>query len=246
MMKTQTPQWYDQRMADGGPVYFETNPEHFIVEPWNALSSLLYMLPALIFIWRLRGRFTDYKFLLYAAILTILGSLGSTLFHAFRTSIFFLVLDVLPVAILTLSLSIYFWIKVFPKWWHMLFILIPIMGLRFFLFNHLPDHLAINLSYALTGLMVILPLIVLYIKRLQVNPVFLIYTLLAFGLALRFREMDTWPKQPLPMGTHFLWHAFSGVGTWFILTFLYHFRQQEQSGKLLAKTKAVNNLSAED
>jgi len=216
--------WYDLRMDDGGPVYAETDPSQFIVEPWNALSSLLYMLPALIWIYKLRGEYGQFKFMLFASILVILGSLGSTLFHAFRTSSFFLVMDVLPVAILALSLSILFWIRVFNSWVYMLLVVIPLTGLRFVMFNSLPDNLAINLSYALTGLMILAPLGIIHLQGKLVKPRYILYTLVSFALALLFREMDSWQTQILPMGTHFLWHAFSGIGTYYILAFLYRFR----------------------
>ncbi|MCF8232357.1 MAG: ceramidase [Bacteroidales bacterium] len=216
--------WYDMELPDGGPIYTETSPDQLIVEPWNAISSLLYMIPALLWLWYLRKHFSQNKFILFAGMLIILGSLGSTLFHAFRASVVFLILDVLPVAILTLSISIYFWTHVFKRWEYVLLVIVPLFGLRFLIFNILPDNLAINLSYALTGVMVALPLLILFFQKKLVKTHYVLYTMIAFGLALLFREMDSWQFQLLPMGTHFLWHAFSGVGTWFILGFLYHYK----------------------
>lgn len=227
--------WYDMELPDGGPVYTETAPDQFIVEPWNAISSLLYMLPALIWLWYLRKHFTRYRFILFAGILIILGSLGSTLFHAFRVSVVFLILDILPVAILTLSISIYFWTHVFKQWGYVFFVIGPLIGLRFIIFNVFPDNLAINLSYALTGIMVALPLIILFFQKKLVKTHYVIYTMVAFGLALLFREMDSWQFQLLPMGTHFLWHAFSGVGTWFILGFLYHYKNSRDKIKKIGE-----------
>jgi len=219
--------WYDMDMPDGGPIYTETAPDQFIVEPWNALSSLLYMLPALIWLWQLRKHYSQYKFIVFAGILIILGSLGSTLFHAFRASVFFLVMDVLPVAVLTLSLSVYFWHDVLKRWGYVILVIVPLFGVRFLIFNALPDNLAINLSYALTGIMVTLPLFILLFQKKLVKTDFVLYTVISFGLALLFREMDSWEFQLLPMGTHFLWHAFSGIGTWFILGFLYHYKNKK-------------------
>lgn len=211
-------------LPDGGPVYTETAPEQFIVEPWNAISSLLYMLPALLWLWSLRHQIRNYRFIYYAGILIILGSLGSTLFHAFRASVVFLIMDVLPVALLTLSLSIYFWHHILRRWYYVVLVIVPLFGIRFLIFNGLPNNLAINISYALTGIMVALPLFILYFQHKLVKMRYVLYTVIAFGLALLFREMDSWKFQLLPMGTHFLWHAFSGVGTYFILGFLYHYK----------------------
>jgi len=234
--------WYDMELPDGGPIYTETAPDQFIVEPWNAISSLLYMLPALIWLWYLRKHFTRYRFILFAGILIILGSLGSTLFHAFRVSVVFLILDILPVAILTLSISIYFWTHVFKQWGYVFFVIGPLIGLRFFIFNIFSDNLAINLSYALTGIMVALPLIILYFQKKLVKTHYVIYTMIAFALALLFREMDSWQFQLLPMGTHFLWHAFSGVGTWFILGFLYHYKNSRD--KVQRNTAATSQKAS--
>ncbi len=220
--------WFDLRLEDGGPVYTETDLDRFIAEPWNAVSSLLYMLPAIYWLFRIRGQYKEYKFLFFASALVITGSLGSTLYHAFRASRFFLIMDVLPVAVLVLSLSIMFWYRVFRNGFLMAAVVVPLTALRFLLFNILPDKLAINLSYALTGIIVMLPVIILHFQKRIVYLKYILYMLPAFALALLFREMDSWQMQLLPMGTHFLWHAFSGVGTYFLLAFLYRNQIREK------------------
>ena len=139
--------WFDQRLADGGPVYMETDTSRFIAEPWNAFSSLLMLIPAIYWLYRMR-RDNRKSFLLWTVIfLVIAGGLGSALFHGFRASLFFLLMDVLPSALLTLTLCIYFWIRVLKKWWHIFFILVPLFGIRFIFWGDLPEHAAINLSY---------------------------------------------------------------------------------------------------
>jgi hemolysin III len=229
--------WYNKRLEDGGPLYAETELVHFIVDPWNAISSLFIVIPAIYWIFRISGRFSQYKFLLYSIPLMILGGTGSMLFHAFRASPFFLVMDVLPTAILTLSLTIYFWIKVFSKWWYVFFVVLPTVALRFWIHstNALPEFLAINLSYTLTGLLIGLPLLIILIKTRfsRINDVIL--AILLFIGAIVFRGMDSQTITFLPMGTHFLWHVFTGIGAYFILSYLYYFRTNE----LMAyKTKA--------
>lgn len=213
--------WFDERLEDGGPVYTETDLDRFIAEPWNAVSSLLYMLPAIYWLFRIRRQYKEHKFLVFASALVITGSLGSTLYHAFRASRFFLIMDVFPVALLALSLSILFWYRVFKNGYLTAVVIIPLTALRFFIFNILPDKLAINLTYALTGVMVTLPLIILHFQKRIVYLKYILYMLPSFALALLFREMDSWQIQFLPMGTHFLWHLFTGFGTYFLLAFLY-------------------------
>ena len=221
--------WFNQRLQDGGPVYTETNLDHFIVEPWNALSSLLIVLPAIYWMFRVRKEFRDYKFLMYCIPLMILGGSGSTLFHAFRTSTFFLVMDVLPTAILTLSITIYFWIKVLPKWWYLFYIIVPSILLRFWIFSSddLPEFLAINLSYVMTGLLIGIPLLLIQLKTKFYKIIQVLTVILLFSGAIFFRGMDAQQINILPMGTHFLWHALTGFGAYFILYYLYYFRKKE-------------------
>ncbi|MCK5080459.1 MAG: hypothetical protein KAR09_10960, partial [Bacteroidales bacterium] len=48
------PDWYNHRLSDGGPIYTETGGESFLVEPWNALTSLLMLIPVLYWFIKLR------------------------------------------------------------------------------------------------------------------------------------------------------------------------------------------------
>ncbi|MCB0823604.1 MAG: hypothetical protein KDC09_12960 [Bacteroidales bacterium] len=221
------PNWFDHRLMDGGPVYTETHPGQLIVEPWNALSSLLIVLPAIYWFFIIRKDWQNYKFMLYAIPLMIIGGMGSTLFHAFRVSRFFLYMDFVPPAILTISMSIYFWIKILKRWWYVFFIIIPTFVLRFLMFGELPQHMAINVSYIMTGIITGLPLLFLMFKTKFFKINYVIYTILLFMAAILFRELDTREFSLFPMGTHFLWHAFTGAGAWFILAYLYAFRNRE-------------------
>jgi hypothetical protein len=221
------PGWYNQALADGGPVYAETHPGHFIVEPWNAVSSLFIIAPAIFWAWKLRGSYGRYRFLSYCLPLAALGGSGSTLFHAFRASSIFLFMDVLPAAVLSLSVGIYFWLKVLPKGWLVILILLPFLALRFAFFEYLPHHTAINLSYAVAGVTVLLPLAIhLYLTHLS-GGWYILFSALLFLLALFCREADAAAANPLAMGTHFLWHLLSGAGTWLLFAYLYHYRQHE-------------------
>jgi len=221
------PDWFDNRLTDGGPIYTETHPGNLIVEPWNAVSSLLIVLPALYWFFVIRKDWQNYKFMLYAVPLMILGGTGSTLFHAFRVSRFFLYMDFVPTALLTLSLSIYFWIKLLNHWWYVFLILIPTFILRFLMFDRLSAHMAINVSYIMTGVITGLPLLILLFKTNFFKVKYVIYTIILFIAAILFRELDTHQINYLPMGTHFLWHAFSGVGAYYILAYLHAFRKRE-------------------
>lgn len=224
--------WYNQRLPDGGPLYTETNLDHFFVEPWNALSSLLIVIPALYWLYKVRNEFRNYKFLVYCIPLIILGGTGSTLFHAFRASKIFLIMDVLPTAILTLSFMIYFWLKVFKRWWYIFLIIAASVGIRFLFFDRLPEFMAINISYTITGVLVGLPLIIIQKRTKYYRLSDVLLTIIFFILAIVFRELDSREIFFFPIGTHFLWHAFSGVGAYFILSYLYRYRTKELSKDL--------------
>jgi hemolysin III len=219
--------WYNQHLTDGGPVYAETNPDHFIVEPWNAVSSLFIVIPAVYWLFRITGLAKDFKFLLYCIPLMILGGAGSTLFHAFRISPFFLFMDILPTALLTFSLMIYFWLKVFKHWWYIIFVIGISIGVRFLFFGNIPDFMAINISYVITGVLIGLPLLIILFQTKYYKIKDVLLAILFFCLAIVFREMDSRDVPFFPMGTHFLWHGFTGIGAYFILSYLYAFRKRE-------------------
>lgn len=220
--------WFNHRMADGGPVYAESGSGGLLAEPWNAVTSLLMLIPVIYWFIRIRKESSSFNFMLYVIPLMALGGIGSALFHGFRAHVAFLILDVAPSALLTLSLAVYFWYKLLKKWYYVLVLFIPMILVRFLVFATLPDHAAINLSYAITGFTILLPIPFL-LHRMQYKGAWPIgLSLLAFGLALLFREADARAALYFDTGTHFLWHVFSAIGGYFILLYLYIFRKAEQ------------------
>jgi hemolysin III len=207
-------------MIDGGPVYHETQLGQWLVEPWNAFSSLLFLIPVIYFFFKLKGHYKQYGFLIFwCSPLLILGGLGSTIFHAFRSHRFFLYLDFVPIAFLTLSISIYFFLKL-TKWWWIVLIIILSFLTRFSLFTFYHGHGAINASYFMTGILIFLPALLFLVKTRFFMVSRMIWALLCFGVALLFRFMDDWNNLPLPIGTHWLWHVFCAAGAWFLGSYL--------------------------
>lgn len=225
----QTTDWFNHRLPDGGPVYMETDMDRFIVEPWNAVSSLLIVLPAVYWLFRIGRGYRDHWFMILAIPLMVIGGTGSTLFHAFRISRFFLFMDFVPSAILTLMLTVYFWIKILKRWWYIFFIVFLSIGIRVALFSVFrpASFAAINISYTVTGVVIGLPVIVLLKKDDFYRWKEALLTIVFFITAILFREMDSRQITFLPMGTHFLWHAFTGFGGFFLLAYLFHRRKME-------------------
>jgi len=212
-------------MPDGGPVYAETNLHSLIAEPWNAISSLAFLVPVIYWAIRLKGKYKEYPFLTICLPLLFAGGIGSTLFHAFRYSRYLLWMDVLPIAILTLLVSIYFWYKVLPKTWMVAVIVIVSVAIRFLLFSRrfltLEGHITVNIAYFITGFMIFLPSLIILIKSRFLGVWQLTLACLFFIISLTFRQIDNLEPPLLPMGTHWLWHVTGAVGSWLLGNYLY-------------------------
>jgi len=215
--------------TDGGPIYKETIlTDQFLIEPWNAISSLAIVLPAIYWAYQLRNKpFRNFLFMWYCIPLLILGGTGSTLFHGFRNSSFLLYLDVVPTAILTLSVGVLFWMKVTKNWIMTASIFIGSLTFRYFSLDWLPGHLATNISYFITGTLIFLPILI-YLRQVDwFNLRTILYSVFFLILSLIFRSIDKQGLIGLPMGTHFLWHIASGIGGFYLAKFLYELQKIE-------------------
>src|SRR5262245_28414121 len=97
------------RLPDGGPRYIETPPDPaapgapFVAEPWNTVTASLFIWIALAWVWRLRGRYRDFPFLVTGLAILFVGGVGGTLFHGTRTARLYFLLDVVPISLLGVS-----------------------------------------------------------------------------------------------------------------------------------------------
>lgn len=209
--------------GDGGPIYQETplHLTHWFVEPWNALSSLFILLPGIYFIWKMRGEYREHLFLTCCLPLLFLGGLGSTFFHAFRNSEFFLLMDVAPTALLFLMVSGYLWQRCLRNIFLTLLILAGVLTGSFFIYQNLPSSIGVNVAYALRGLVFLLPLIIILFRTNYKYAGIIFGSVLAFGMALLFRTIDKETAELFPMGSHFLWHVSTGVGGLLVAEYVY-------------------------
>lgn len=200
---------------DGGPVYHETDLSQFIAEPWNAISSLVFLVPVFIFLWKLRGNYRKHLFIIaFCAPLLLAGGLGSTLFHAFRSTVIFLILDVLPIVILTMGVSIYFLYRISGNWYIPAVVILASFGLRWLTSEFFQGQDAINIYYAITGSLIFIPAIVYLIRTKGSHWPWIAATVVLFILALLFRFIDDMPDPGMPVGTHWLWHVFCASGAY--------------------------------
>ncbi|TAE14717.1 MAG: hypothetical protein EAZ95_09610 [Bacteroidetes bacterium] len=217
-------------LSDGAGFYAETQARAFIKEPWNAVSSLAFLLPVFYWLYKLRGKYHEHIALVACMPFLFVGGLGSTLFHAFRTSRFFLALDVLPILLVFVGITIYFWYKVLPTWQHLFLVVGAYLGATVFVMNFFEPPLNINLNYFLRGVMAFLP-ILLILKRVEYKGVHLLWSIVFwFVLALVFRTLDknTFVVGFMYMGSHWLWHISATVGVFYLAEFLYRLPALEE------------------
>lgn len=209
----------------------------WIVEPWNALSSLLIVAPAIYFLIRLRGRYASNLFLTLCIPLLVAGGLGSTFFHGFRGSRFLLWLDVMPTLLLFLAVSVYFWAHVLRNWWAAAGVMLAAFAGSWLIFVYFPIGMRINAGYALRGTVFFLPLLIILFRTQFRDAAFIFGALAAFGAALVFRYTDRQVTDYLPMGSHFLWHSFTGVGGFLIAEYLLRLERDPDLEAALAATQ---------
>jgi hypothetical protein len=211
----------NQHPADGGMLYTETNLNYSFPEPLNTITSCFFFLLALYWIFRLKGFSKQYIFLSIASWILLIGSIGGTLYHGLRTYPVFIMMDWLPISVLCLLASVYFWIRYSGKWFVgaialVAFILIEVQVRKLMRENNL--QLGISVNYATMVLMILLPLVLLLIKMKWHNWQLIVAALISFGIALFFRVADSWVL--LAVGTHFLWHTFGVIATALMFMFL--------------------------
>lgn len=213
---------YHSTLTDGGPLYTETDFSHWLVEPWNAITSLAFLVPAVYWLWKIRLNFREYPILCLAGLLLFTGGTGSTLFHAFRSSRALIVMDFLPMALATFTVSAYMWYRVlFNKWYYVVAIMAPILVLRQYLFDWLNHHNAINVSYFLSGVMIFLPMLLWLVETKWKQYSDALWAVSFFSISLFFRQIDAWEPPLTPIGTHFLWHLFGAWGSFYLARYLY-------------------------
>jgi hypothetical protein len=181
---------------------------------------------AVYWLWRLRGRYREFSFLTANLVLLAVGGIGGTIYHAFRTSYFFFLMDVLPIGVIALALSAYFWLAVLPKRW----LLFPVV-LPFFVFHRLvaayfPPIFATSGFYAVLAVLVLLPMFFALRKERFRDGGLVALTIVLFGIALACRSLDPYAGPYLSVGTHFLWHTFSAVAVGCLLRYVVRFSER--------------------
>jgi len=230
-----------QTIRDGGAFYAETNVNNLLVEPWNAISSLAFLLPVFYWLYRLRGQYATYWEITWSLPFLFLGGLGSTLYHAFRASVWLILMDALPVFLLTVALSIYFWRRVLGTWLYTLILFVGFILLQYFLFRFLGRG-GINLQYFGRGVLLFLPMVI-ELRRINFKNADLLFIAIGFFiLALIFRTLDKEAVYIMAMGSHWLWHLSTVAGVFYLSEFMYqyiHLTRLEKEFKMASHNRST-------
>lgn len=221
----------EQFISDGGPFYNEFHHECLVKEPWNAYSSLVFFVPIIFWLFKLRGEYKKHWIILMLLPFLFLNGLGSTLYHAFRNDAFFLLLDFMPANVMSVILASYFWFKVMGKWSKSILIVLSFYAGGWLLlqlsYMLSPTHeYGPNIGYLIVGLSYFIPIILILMKTNGYKIHLVIYSVVFLTLALVCRVLDyptpNYFVQVLPQGTHFLWHIFS-VGAVFSMGYYVYY-----------------------
>jgi hypothetical protein len=216
-----SPEQPANRALDGGPIYTETPAQvrahkpypGLVAEPWNTATAFLFVLVATFWFVRLRGRLRNYPFLAVSLPLLLIGGIGGTLYHGLRSWKGYFLMDVIPIYLLGLIVSVYWWIRLGPRVRHLLSMLVVLGFLQLVGVWQLPPHWAINLSYAMLAMLIVAPLSLVLIRTRGRHAGWVATAFVAFGIAWFCRLADAWSDSLMPMGTHWLWHTFGAVTT---------------------------------
>lgn len=211
-----------ERIADHGPLYVETDFSRVIREPCNAITAFLFVILALFWLYRLRGRFRQHPFTTFCLPILLVGGVGGTLFHALRIHPIFFYMDVIPILILVLLGAGYLWIRLRPRFVHLLamLLLLVLMQLPFALSRE--THYAIVAHYLTLATLILVPVTLTLVKTRFRHVQLIKLTLVCFGWAILFRFLDPLTAPILPgLGTHWLWHTFGAITTALLAEYFY-------------------------
>src|SRR5262245_53265209 len=215
---------------DGGPIYTETPQEvrdgqpypGLIAEPWNAATAFLFVVIVIAWLIRLGPRLLKYPFMAVSLPILLVGGIGGTMYHGLRNWSWYFRMDVFPIYLLGLMLSIYFWIRLGPKIRYLVTMIGVLALIQVFGFLQLPRVVAINVSYAMLALLILVPLAVVLLRTRFRHVGWVITALVSFAIAWFCRLADAPPEPPLlPMGTHWLWHTFGAITTAALTEYVY-------------------------
>jgi len=208
-------------ILDHGPVYAETIVGRFPVEPFNTLSNIGFLIILVYWGMKVYPAYKKHKFIAYALPVLFIGFIGGTVYHATRAHDVWLAMDWMPIMILGLSVSVYYYFKQKLPWWGIPILLAIPFVLMYLVFNvlDLARGVGPSIGYSMIALLILLPITLHLYRTKWKHGQWILFGLLSFIVAITFRTLDKYAL--IPMGTHFLWHLFGALATHFVLTYIW-------------------------
>lgn len=197
------------RHADGGPLYTETDLSKYVAEPWNGISALLFLMLAIYWAWKTRDR----KSLVLNATFLVLaiGGVGGSLFHAFRSSMLFYAMDVVPIALLCCGWSLYLWQSITPHYRRLGWVFAIALGIQKTVSGVWNRQMAITIDYGILALCILSPFAYSWRSLPKKARRHFLSATALFLVAAGFRAADPYSAGIVARGTHWLWHTFSAI-----------------------------------
>lgn len=239
----------DRLETDRGPRYKETPPPDVltgptppaVAEPFNAVTATFFVLIALVWGRKvIRAGVERHPFVACCLPILLVGGIGGTLYHAFRSRFVYFLLDVIPISLLGLAGSIYLlyrvgrrsgWVRLGGYTGGAAVVYAVVNGV---LFRLLPEsllknnaNLRVNLSYGSLALIVLIPLGFVLVRTRFRHGALVAAALASFAVAWFCRLVDGTGLADLPMGTHWLWHTFGAATTALVIEYFFRLEGEE-------------------
>lgn len=207
---------------DTGPVYVETKlaASLWLVEPWNTLSNLAFLLLVLYWARIAREGGPGAGFLRRSLPVLFVGWAGGTLYHGWRSSELFYVMDYLPIYGLAAATSLWFWHRAGYARWGWIFPASALAPIVWQLATGSSSPALISAGYGGFALVTLLPVVLCERRSGWQNGGWLLASIQFFAIALCFRQFDWELSVWVPRGTHFLWHLFGAAAVHCLLQIL--------------------------
>ena len=213
---------------DSGPIYKETLMGRLPVEPWNTASNLFFLALVLFWTYRVYKNYQQHRFIGFMLPVLFIGWIGGTVYHATRSHEAWLLMDWVPILLLSVAVSIYYSIKQrIPRKKTITLSILPIIlafGLRHLAINDIMSrNIGSLISYSMMAFIILFPIFRYLSKTKWHNAKWVIAAMSSFILAISFRSIDLLVDLDfLPMGTHWLWHSFGALSATLLITFIYY------------------------
>lgn len=208
---------------DNGPLYKETIMGRFPVEPWNTFSNFLFLFVLIFWSIKVYKNLKQHKFLALSLPLLLVGFVGGTIYHATRSSNLWLFMDWIPIMLLSLLVSIHYFVKQRMSFIYIIFVVI-LPFIFYYLVNKVfnsPEFIRRMMGYPILVIIILLPIVRwLYITKWK-NWYLIILGIVCFSIAITARIIDL-KADFLPMGTHWLWHSFGAIASYFLANYIFN------------------------